>query len=382
MCVGPAIGADEAPPADSRPAAARPAADNRVVVLTFSAEGGDTAASYGRSLQQSLSTDLTGTGVVQGITRKQVGEDTDSAIAAARESGARYVVFGQVVQVDQQVRVTGQIFDTQAGKAIAILRTTGTAGDLLRMQDALGQQAVNAFTGNSARDAAVPTALQSTKPMAPATSNPYNAVTSWKPESASGTLTVVNVSTPADSQGQQYSDLYETPAQAAPAPAATYYPPQAPPPPMGGYDNNYYNPYAYGGGSFSGTPIFIDGNFTVAPAPLGTVRVQTFNTLGHSIINPPTTGSQTGSAPASSFYTPPGSPTPIPAHAAPITAYKNPWAPFAAPVGVPQRAAPPVLRPQAMSSSAVRAAPAAARSGGGGAAVRSSGGGSTGARGR
>jgi hypothetical protein len=134
-------------------------------------------------------------------------------------------------------------------------------------------------------------------------------------------------------------------------------------PPTGGYDNNYYNPWAYGG-SVTNTPILVNGNFTAVPGPLGTVRVETFNSLGHSIIDPPPNNSTVPTRAAASFYAAPGGPGIIPPHAQPITAYKNPWAPYAAPVGVPQRAAPPNLRPGQSQPLAARAAPAAARSGG------------------
>jgi TolB-like protein len=333
----PVVAADEpeTPAARTTPAVS----DNRVLVLAFAAEGGDAAGSLGRSAQQSLATDLSAAGTMQVATRKTPADDTDAALAAARDAGARYVVFGHIQQVGQDVRVNGQMLDAKTGRAVVALKVTGPTSNFFAMQDALGRQAVAAVGGGSAREAA--TTSSPAAPIAPAAAAPsYAAPTA----PAGGTY------------WSEYMDLYEP----VPAPAmGPMYPPNPPIPPM--YGNSNYNPYAFGGGSFSNTVFQLPDGVSFVQGPLGTVHTETFNTIGHSIINPPVGQSQTGFRAAASFYAAPGSPTPLAPYAAPISAYKNPWAKFAAPVGLPQRVAPPNLRPSAMTGSA---APAAARSSG------------------
>jgi hypothetical protein len=146
-------------------------------------------------------------------------------------------------------------------------------------------------------------------------------------------------------------DLYEpAPAQAGVG-AYPVYPPTPPPPPTYG-GGGYINPYAFGGGSsFSGggDVVIVEGTL----GPLGTVRTQHFNTLGHSIIDPPPGLSRTGFTTYGAMRPPNGGATAIPAFNAPISKYVNPYAKFAAPVGLPQRAAPPNFRPGANGTSAV-----------------------------
>ncbi len=93
----------------------------------------------GPAIQQSLLSDLSGLpdGVVQSAASAIISDD---ALKTAKESQARYVVFGSYQSIDDLLRLTGQVWDVRETKPIAGLKVTGEAHDIFAMEDELAAQ--------------------------------------------------------------------------------------------------------------------------------------------------------------------------------------------------------------------------------------------------
>src|SRR4051794_4033254 len=155
------VAAVRAAPADD--AAASPAtqpADRRdqqgttkVLLLPFQSVGGRPTDSWiGRSIQQSLLTDLVMGGPIQVSTSSNAAADPNAAVDAGKSAGARYVVFGQVHVNDRgegmgsAVRITAQVLDTASSRPVGVLKSTGSIDDLFPVEDELAEQARHQLT--------------------------------------------------------------------------------------------------------------------------------------------------------------------------------------------------------------------------------------------
>ena len=308
-------------------AAAAPAASTiKVLVLPFAALGdGSVPAAMGNAMAETLSADLSAPGGAESVKGTAPAADAAAASAQARDRGAKYAVFGTTQSFGGEVRVTGQVVDAQSGGTVGTLRASGPAGQFFAVQDAIVRQVGQAIGGPAGgRMAASVGEYVRPAPAAPR----------------------------AGSYWAEYIDLYEPVSGSGAGPNyAAIAPPTPPAPPMYGNGNSGYFGGGYYDGGFAGIGVPVQLPY---PIQLGTVRTQYFGQLGTSIIPP-------SNYPAATPIKPPSAQNGVGPHyqglhglntGEPITKYVNPWARFASPVGLPQRAAPPNLRPGASSPAA------------------------------
>ena len=67
------------------------------------------------------------------------------ASAKTRPADARYVVTAQIQRVNAEIRVTGQVLDTESNKSVGGFKATGTERELFAIQDAIGAQVTKAI---------------------------------------------------------------------------------------------------------------------------------------------------------------------------------------------------------------------------------------------
>lgn len=267
------------------------------------------------SLRNELSSAQTPAGAVSVSTLEERFDSREDRLKAARSAGGTHVVECFVQSVGGSVRISGQVLDANTGRVIAPLQATGPATEFFGVQDEFVRQARSAIASS-------PGSLPSGNLPTPS-SLPSGVM------AAPGTASVIP-----PTSGSYWSGF--TPVETVQSPMM-YPPPTPPPPPLYG---GYRAPYFGGGGYFENYP-----GYYVPNGPLGVTRVEQYGKLGTSIIPPPPGLSRGGYTVPSNHYRASQGPTPIPAHAQSIRQYKNPNARFAAPVGQPQRAAPPNLRP-------------------------------------
>jgi TolB-like protein len=128
-------------------------ADARIAVLPFVATNPQSGNSWmGKSIQQSLDADLLRMAPSRVQTADAVANTSADAVAAGRQLGVNYVIFGTFTATDQAVRIVGQVVDVSSGTATNSLKVTGKLGDVFVLEDDLSKQARVAIFGQSASD--------------------------------------------------------------------------------------------------------------------------------------------------------------------------------------------------------------------------------------
>lgn len=94
----------------------------------------------GRSIQQSIVSDLMAGAPGRIVTSELVAADNAAALDAARKAGAEYVIRGEFASVGGDVRVTGQVLDVASGKPITAIKATGPSSSVFAMEDDLTMQ--------------------------------------------------------------------------------------------------------------------------------------------------------------------------------------------------------------------------------------------------
>ena len=113
---------------------------------TFGTVGGRPGDTWlGRSIQQSVLTDLISAAGSQVTTTTESPADGAAALDLGKKLDAGYVVFGQVHVNNNGVRVTGEIVATDTERPVAALKATGSMNDLFPIEDLLGNQARRAL---------------------------------------------------------------------------------------------------------------------------------------------------------------------------------------------------------------------------------------------
>lgn len=323
----------DGPATPTRPAASRPDRTAKsVVVLPFTAVTKDAETNkVVDGVQPGLVSELSSTGTVRATAGQESASDAREAADKVRSSGAAYVVLGTVQSVNGQVRISGQLVDTQTGRTVAPLKATGPANDFFAVQDDVARQAQAALGVTPAGSVGGGRA-----------GSPANR--------AAGAAT-------ADSHWAGYEDFYQA-ARSAPS-AGSYPPPTPPPPPLYGAGFGGGG-YGYGGGGYYdgfGFPFSNSGPVVGDGFQSGNVSNGRGFVLGSAGVSnappPPTAFNPVRTVAAGSFLPNAAPPTQIPPFNRPVQSYRSRFLP--SPVGQPQRAAPPNLRPGAP------AAPAAAR---------------------
>ena len=212
----------------------------KVLVIPFTPIGGTTSHEWvGAAIQENLMTDVAGSPSVWalGFDHPIPNGDVAQATAQARNTGASLVVFGAYqFTTDNQLRITGQVLDVNAGRAVATLKATGALVDLFKLEDSLSGQ--------------VQAVLPQQPGNVPASNLPtvsYGPNQSPTPVYASNPEQVVVPDTAATPPVTTY--VYSSPTYVSPDYGYTY--------PYYGYSYPYYGyPYYYG--SF---PVIIGGGF-------------------------------------------------------------------------------------------------------------------------
>lgn len=217
-------------PQDPPPAAtgaAAPTSYSSVLVLPFSPVEG-ASEWIGKGVQEDLATELVRQSRLDVLTPAdaQAVSDPAAAVKIGRDKGASLVAFGTYQILDTDVRINGQLVDTNTGKAIAALKATGPRRDLFHMEDLLAAQAVSALPPGSVKvgGGAYASSNEPAPAPAPASTNYYGTQPSEPYNSQGYYVTAV----------PDYTPTYDYTAS---APATTYYSP--------GY-STYSDPYPYG----------------------------------------------------------------------------------------------------------------------------------------
>jgi TolB-like protein len=256
----------------SQPAGAADRRDQgatKVLLLPFQVVGGRQTQSWiGQSIQQSLLTDLVMGGPIRVSSSTTPAADPNAAIDAGKTAGARYVVYGQVHVNDRgegagaaAVRITAQVLDTNTGRPVGVLKSTGSIDDLFPVEDDLAQQAREQlgrieYAARLDADRAAGAGAASGEPRPEV--EPYGPVTMRSYGSPEWTDTGPSNIPSAAANRYYFGNPYNW-YEITPAPAYVY-----PAPNYGGY------PY-YGGGSVS---------YSVSRYPLGSVVNPGINTPG------------------------------------------------------------------------------------------------------
>lgn len=113
----------------------------KVVVLPFARiNPASQEALLGHAIRQGVLADLMAYAPGRAESLDQTVSDDKSAIDAARNAGAAYVVTGNLVTVGPEVRFDGRVLDVENGNAVASLKATGPADNLYPLETALADQ--------------------------------------------------------------------------------------------------------------------------------------------------------------------------------------------------------------------------------------------------
>jgi TolB-like protein len=119
--------------------AIRPA--DKILLLPFEPlNPGDTQAWIGKSVQQSLLSDLLSAAPHRIVSGDAPAAATEQALAAAKKAGAGYVVTGSFLTTKDLIRISGQVIDVVDGQPICGLMVTGVPLEIFRMEDSLAMQ--------------------------------------------------------------------------------------------------------------------------------------------------------------------------------------------------------------------------------------------------
>ena len=144
--------------------------NGKILVVPFEAVNpAEPNAWLGKSIQQTLVSDLIAIAPGRVISVDQPASTVEAALALGRQHDARYVIAGGFVTSDRSLRATGQILDTLSGQAITGLKATGDTGQIFRMEDTLSNQVKEQLFPNarSAATADLPSQPMVAAPTAP-----------------------------------------------------------------------------------------------------------------------------------------------------------------------------------------------------------------------
>ena len=113
----------------------------------------------GEAVQRSLNNELARQSqyrVVSPATQPAQREDLEVAKSAAQKAGAQKVVFGSFQIINEELRITGQVYDLDAGGYVGSLKATGALRDLFALQDELGEQLLKLLKVPAAEAVAFP----------------------------------------------------------------------------------------------------------------------------------------------------------------------------------------------------------------------------------
>jgi TolB-like protein len=138
------------------PSGALAAATPSILVLPFAPAGNAGAYDWvGKGIQQSLQADLSGLqglqvtfSTVQAGQPAPTGQEPADSLAVANRAGANLLVVGTYQINDNQLRITGEIYDVNAARNIGGIKATGAIADLFKLEDSLNDQLLHVLPGN------------------------------------------------------------------------------------------------------------------------------------------------------------------------------------------------------------------------------------------
>jgi TolB-like protein len=201
----------------------------------------------GKGVQEDLATELVRQSRLDVLTPADAQPVSDPVAAAkiGRDKGASLVAFGTYQILDTDVRINGQLVDSNTGKAVAALKATGPRRDLFHMEDLLASQAIASLPPGSIKVGAGAYAASNEPAPAPApASTNYYATQATEPYNAQGYYV-----TP----GPDYTPTYDYGASVS-VPATPYY--------GNGY-STYSEPYPYGYPWYGYSSPFWGGGFFI-----------------------------------------------------------------------------------------------------------------------
>ena len=135
------------------PSVAQSAPTPSILVLPFTPAGNAGAYDWvGKGIQQSLQADLSG---VQGLQvtfatgqPAPTGQEPTDSLTLASRAGANLLVIGTYQINDNQLRITGEIYDVATWRNIGGIKATGAIADLFKLEDSLNDQLLHMLTAN------------------------------------------------------------------------------------------------------------------------------------------------------------------------------------------------------------------------------------------
>jgi TolB-like protein len=127
-----------------------------ILVQPFTPAGNAGAYDWvGKGIQQSLQADLSGVqglqvtfSTGQGGQPAPTGQEPTDSLATASRVGANLVVIGSYQINDNQLRITGEIYDVATWRNIGGIKATGAIADLFKLEDSLNDQLLHMLTAN------------------------------------------------------------------------------------------------------------------------------------------------------------------------------------------------------------------------------------------
>lgn len=115
-----------------------------VLLSPFVPLGEGSIAWMGPAIQQNILNDLSRQQMLHAATiakDQPAPADAPAAVKAAKAAGARYALYGTIQLAEGNLRVMGQIVDSDTGKHVGAIKATGTTRDLFLIEDTLADQA-------------------------------------------------------------------------------------------------------------------------------------------------------------------------------------------------------------------------------------------------
>src|SRR4051794_33133982 len=117
-----------------------------ILILPFSPPADELYRWVGPAIQHVVAADVSHNSRMLNVlapASAQATDDANAALAAGKNAGASFVVFGETQLLQREIRITGEVMDVAAGRSIGGLKATGTLDDLFHLEDAVGSQVIS-----------------------------------------------------------------------------------------------------------------------------------------------------------------------------------------------------------------------------------------------
>ena len=122
-------------------ATSAPAGADKILLMRFHPlSPSDAQLAMAPSIAQAVSLNLARAARGRILVTDSEGADVVAAVAAGRQTGARFVVIGSYASVGQLLRISGVLVDVSSETAIAGLKATGPVGEAFAVEDHIAAQ--------------------------------------------------------------------------------------------------------------------------------------------------------------------------------------------------------------------------------------------------